>query len=477
VWLSVTSGIHFFEIFGASKRSKIISMKKIKNHYQHLIIGFGKGGKTLAAFLAKHGQEVALVERSTLMYGGTCINVACIPTKSLITNAEKKISYERAFDIKNNLTSFLRQKNYDNLETHPLVTVITGMASFISARAVRITFNGSNEDHITISADNVFINTGTEPDIPRISGIESSKRVFTSASLMDQSVLADKLIIIGGGFIGLEFADMYSKFGANVTVLDRGKIFLPKEDRDIAEEILKVLTEKKINVVMNASVLNVEDSEKGVMVQFTNEVANVSKIEGSAVLVATGRKPNINGLDLEAAGIEQDSRGFIKVNDQLQTNVDNIWAIGDINGGPQFTYISLDDFRIIRDQLFGGEYTSVSKRKLTASSVFITPPLAQIGLRETEAIEKGYHIKIARLAASAIPRARIQNNTKGILKSVINAETNKILGCTLFCVEASEMINTIQVAMNANLDYQLIRDSIFTHPSMTEAFNDLYATV
>jgi pyruvate/2-oxoglutarate dehydrogenase complex dihydrolipoamide dehydrogenase (E3) component len=200
------------------------------------------------------------------------------------------------------------------------------------------------------------------------------------------------------------------------------------------------------------------------------------KVEGSAALIATGRKPNTAGLNLAAAAIETDARGFINVNDKLQTSAHNVWAIGDINGGPQFTYISLDDFRIIRDQIFGGDYT-INKRKAIASSVFITPPLAHIGLRENEAKEKGYRIKVARLPAAAIPRARIQNNTTGILKSVVDADSNKILGCTLFCVEASEMINTIQVAMNAGIDYQVIRDSVFTHPSMTEAFNDLYASI
>jgi pyruvate/2-oxoglutarate dehydrogenase complex dihydrolipoamide dehydrogenase (E3) component len=450
-------------------------MKKVKDHYPNLIIGFGKGGKTLASFLAKQGQEVALVERSEMMYGGTCINVACIPTKSLITNAEKKIPYNKAFQIKNDLTSLLRKKNYDNLESQALVTVITGSAAFVSSHEVSISLKGSGDKQL-ISADRIFINTGTEPAIPEISGIKDSKKVFTSASLMDQSGLPDKLIIIGGGFIGLEFADMYSKFGAEVTLLDHGKVFLPKEDRDIADEIHKVLTEKGIKIIINASASRITDTDNGLVVQF-NADGKVENVEGSAALLATGRRANTTGLNLAAAAIETDERDFIKVNDKLQTSASNVWAIGDVNGGPQFTYISLDDFRIIRDQLFGGDYTSLNKRKTIASSVFITPPLAHIGLRENEAKEKGYRIQVAKLPAAAVPRARIQNNTTGILKSVVDADTNKILGCTLFCVEASEMINTIQVAMNAGLDYQVIRDTVFTHPSMTEAFNDLYASV
>jgi len=340
---------------------------------------------------------------------------------------------------------------------------------------VSISLKGSGDKQL-INADRIFINTGTEPAIPEISGIKDSKKVFTSASLMDQSGLPDKLIIIGGGFIGLEFADMYSKFGAEVTLFDHGKVFLPKEDRDIADEIHKVLTEKGIRIIINASTTKITDTDKGLVVQVKAD-GKVQNVEGSAALLATGRRPNTAGLNLAAAAIETDDRDFIKVNDKLQTSTGNVWAIGDVNGGPQFTYISLDDFRIIRDQLFGGDYTSINKRKTIASSVFITPPLAHIGLRENEAKEKGYRIKVAKLPAAAVPRARIQNNTNGVLKSVVDADSNKILGCTLFCVEASEMINTIQVAMNAGLDYQVIRDTVFTHPSMTEAFNDLYASV
>jgi len=451
-------------------------MKELKKHYQNLVIGFGKGGKTLAAYLATRGQDVALIEKSEMMYGGTCINVACIPTKSLITNAEKNIPYHEAIDIKNNLTSFLRQKNYDNLDKFPSVTIITGKARFLSEHEVEIAVNQTNQE-VRVTADRIFINTGTEPLIPEINGISSSRNVFTSASLMEQTGLPKHLIIIGGGFIGLEFADMYAKFGSKVTLLDRRKIFLPKEDTDIADEIYKAMTAKDISIINGASVESIHDSADGVILKY-KRIDGVSKeIEASAVLIAVGRKPNLEGLDVQAAGIRTNVRGFLDVDDQLKTSVKNIWAIGDINGGAQFTYISLDDFRIIRDQLFGGEYTSVSKRSAVASSLFTNPPLAHIGLREKDAIAKGYRIRVAKLPAASVPRARILNSTQGLLKSVIDADTNKILGCTLFCVEASEMINTIQVAISAGLDYRVIRDTIFTHPSMSEAFNDLYALV
>ncbi len=450
-------------------------MKKLKKHYKNVVIGFGKGGKTLAAFLANHHEDVAVIEKSEMMYGGTCINVACIPTKSLITNADKNIPYPEAIAIKDDLVMLLRQKNYDNLDKLPTVTLITGKARFLSRREIGIVLNKTNEE-VSITADRIFINTGTIPFIPEIPGIDRSRNVYTSTSMMEEKALPERLIIIGGGFIGLEFADMYAQFGSKVTILDRREKFLPNEDEDMASEIRKSMTAKGIEIVTGAAVEEVRDSSTGIVVRFTQQGTS-REMEASAVLVAAGRKPNVEGLDLAVAGIQTTAKNFVEVDDQLKTNVDNIWAIGDINGGPQFTYISLDDFRIIRDQLFGGDYTSTRKRQVTASSVFITPPFAHVGMRERDALANGLRIKVARLAASAVPRARILNDIQGLLKSVIDADTGKILGCSLFCVDASEMINTIQLAMNAGVDYRVIRDMIFTHPSMNEAFNELYASV
>ena len=451
--------------------------KIIKDHYENLIIGFGKGGKTLAAWLAKHGKDAAIIEQSDKMYGGACINVACIPSKSLIENAGKKMPYHQAFDVKNELTSFLRKANYDKIENLPSAIVITGKASFISPNEINVKFSDTGEEK-KIKADKIFINTGSQPFIPPIEGIDTSDKVFTSISLMEQSVLVKKLVIIGGGFIGLEFADMYAEFGAEVTVLDRSETFLPKEDHDVADEVDKILTAKKINIFTGISVEKIEDIDKDtVSVQYKNKDGFEEGLEASAILVATGRNPMLEGLNIAAAGIKTDKRGYVEVDEFLKTNVRNIWAIGDINGGPQFTYISLDDFRLIRDQLSGGNYTSLKQRKQVASSVFINPQLAHIGLREKEAAEKGYDFKVAKLPAAAIPRARINGSINGFLKTIVDKKTNKILGCTLICDEANEMINTIQVAMNAGLDYQVIRDTIFTHPSMTEAFNDLYSLI
>ena len=452
-------------------------MKTNEHHYQNLIIGFGKGGKTLAAYLAKQGEKVAIVEKSEMMYGGSCINIACIPTKSLIVNAEKKIPYAKAFQAKNDLTAFLRAKNFEKLDGLDLATVIPGEASFVSAHQIKVK-QRSNTPDLTITADRIFINTGSLPAIPEIPGLASSKKVFTSTSLLDQAGLPDKLIIIGAGFIGLEFADMYAKFGAEVIVLNNNKEFLPKEDKDIADEMYEILSAKGIQIIGGAQITQVSDQQNNqVQVSYKNAENKLVQINANAILMATGRKPNIDHLNVDAAGVKLDKKGYVLVDEHLKTSQPHIWAIGDINGGPQFTYISLDDFRIIRGQLFGGDYTSTRQRKQVAFSVFTSPPMSHIGLREKEAIEKGYQIKVVKLAAASIPRARILNETQGLLKTIVDEKTNKIIGCTLLCVDSSEMINTVQLAMNADLDYQVLRDTIYTHPSMTEAFNDLYALI
>lgn len=444
----------------------------MKKHVKNLIIGFGKGGKTLAAFLAKQGESVALVEQSADMYGGSCINIACIPTKSLIAEAEKGIDYPRAHEIKDLLTASLRQTNFEKLAGLENVDVITGKAAFRSPHEVTIQLAAGGETRI--AAERIFINTGSQPSIPPLKGIGSEK-VFTSASLIAEAGRPEKLTIIGGGFIGLEFADMFAKFGSEVTVLDKHTRFLPDEDEDIAGELFKVLTEKTIHILNDASVEKVDDVSNGLVKVFFTQAGHPKSLETNAVLVATGRKPNTDGLNLEAAGIQTDKKGYVQVDHQLKTNVPHIWAIGDSNGGPQFTYISLDDFRIISNQLTGNhQYASLNDRQPFPTCVFVSPPLAQAGLRERKAREKGYEVKVFKIPASAIPKAAILNERRGLLKAVVDAKTHRILGCTLFCAEAHEIINTVQLAIHAGVTYDTLANTIFTHPSMTEALNELF---
>ena len=446
--------------------------------YNAIIIGFGKGGKTLAAYLAEQGQSVAIVERSDKMYGGTCINIGCIPTKTLVHAAklaphgvswtDQKNYYAQAIRQKEDVVSLLRQKNYDNLTHHPNITVYTGTGSFTSPDKVEVSLSGREKE--TLQAPRIFINTGAESIIPPIEGIKGNPHVFTSTSIMELKELPEKLAVIGGGYVGLEFASMYASFGSQVTVLEGHADLIPREDRDVADIVKDVLEKKGITFRMNAKVQSIAGKEIAVRDAVSGEPFH---LEADAILLATGRRPFTEGLNLEAAGVETDERGAVKVNERLQTTNPHVWAIGDVKGGLQFTYISLDDYRIIREDLFGDSARSTADRDPVGYSVFIDPPLSRIGLNEEEALRKGLNVKIGKLPVAGIPRARTLGETEGLFKVVIDADTNKIVGCMLFGPESSEVLNSVAVAMKAGMDYTFLRDFIFTHPSMSEALNDL----
>ena len=446
--------------------------------YDDIIIGFGKGGKTLAAELARQGHKVAMIERSDKMYGGICINIGCIPTKTLVHAAklaphgvswtDQKNYYAQAIRQKEDVVSLLRQKNYDNLTHHPNITVYTGTGSFTSPDKVEVSLSGREKE--TLQAPRIFINTGAESIIPPIEGIKGNPHVFTSTSIMELKELPEKLAVIGGGYVGLEFASMYASFGSQVTVLEGHADLIPREDRDVADIVKDVLEKKGITFRMNAKVQSIAGKEIAVRDAVSGEPFH---LEADAILLATGRRPFTEGLNLEAAGVETDERGAVKVNERLQTTNPHVWAIGDVKGGLQFTYISLDDYRIIREDLFGDSARSTADRDPVGYSVFIDPPLSRIGLNEEEALRKGLNVKIGKLPVAGIPRARTLGETEGLFKVVIDADTNKIVGCMLFGPESSEVLNSVAVAMKAGMDYTFLRDFIFTHPSMSEALNDL----
>lgn len=451
-------------------------------HYDAVIIGFGKGGKTLAGSLAGMGKKVAMIEKSDKMYGGTCINVGCIPTKSLVNSAkasviqkpgsyeEKNRLYWEAVEEKRRLTGMLRKKNFDKLNDLDNVTVYNGLGSFVSANRVKIE---TAEETLEVEGDQIFINTGSVSVIPPIKGIEGNPYVYTSDSLMDLDVLPKRLAIIGGGYIGLEYASMYTDFGAEVTVYQIEDKLIPREDRDIAEAIQKAFEDKGVHFEMNVQTEEIENAGSEAVVHYKKDGTALTA-GADAVLIATGRKPNTEGLNLEAAGVEKTPRGAVRVDEKLRTSVPNIWAMGDVAGGLQFTYVSLDDFRIVKDQLTGSGKRASSDRTVPYS-VFIDPPFSRVGLNEEEAAAQGYHVKIAKLPAAAIPKAQVLRKPVGLLKAVIDADTNKILGTMLFCEESYEMINIVKLAMDAGLDYTVLRDQIFTHPTMSEALNDLFA--
>ena len=442
-------------------------METIKN----IIIGFGKGGKTLAKFLAQKGEEVLVIEKSNKMYGGTCINIACLPSKRLIIEAANGVSYVDAVNGKNEMTAQLREKNYHMLADEKTVTVLDGEAHFIADHEIEVKL--SNGKKVQYKGDRIFINTGAVPVMLPIPGLKESKYILDSTQAMDEKKMPKNLTIIGAGYIGLEFASMFAKYGSKVTVLDHNKEFLAREDEDISNAVRKDMEDAGIKFELGADIEKITDETSDAKITYQiNEERKT--INADRILVATGRKPNTENLGLENTAIETTDRGAIKVDDFLRTTVDNVWAIADVKGGLQFTYISLDDFRIIKDQLFGTGARMVSDRKVVPYTVFISPALSQVGLNEKQANKLGKEYKLFKLPVTAIPKAKVAKDNRGLFKALVDPETEKILGATLYGIESYELINMISLAMKAHLSYTVLRDQIYTHPTMSEAFNDLF---
>jgi pyruvate/2-oxoglutarate dehydrogenase complex dihydrolipoamide dehydrogenase (E3) component len=453
-------------------------------HYDLVVIGFGKAGKTLAGYMASQNKKVAVIEKDKKMYGGTCINVACIPTKALVYKAERAslipnsykaraAYYKEAIEAKDELTGMLRDKNYHKLADNPNIRIYDGVGSFETDHIIRITSESGTSQ---IEGDKILIDTGARPFLPPIEGLNASKRVFLSETLLNQKILPKKLVVIGGGYIGVEFASMFNLFGSEVTILQDSDIFLPREDQEIALAVLASLTKRGIKVIKNAKITRIVDYEKESGV-FYSTPDGATHVKGDAILVAAGRRPNIEELNLSNAGVELTERKAIKTDSTLKTSKDNIYAAGDVVGGLQFTYISLDDFRIVKSALSGLNSRTNLNRGAVPYSVFITPCFSRVGLTEQEAVQKGYKILVGRLPASAIPKSHILRETDGLDKVIINEEDHTILGAHLFSAESYEVINIIKLAIDSKIPYEVLRDSIYTHPTMAEGLNDLFAAV
>lgn len=441
--------------------------------YDAIMIGFGKGSKTLAADLAKQGKKVAMIEKSNQMYGGTCINEGCIPSKSLIIQAGK-FAYEEAIQNKEALIAKLRQKNYDKLDQLENVTIYTAMAEFVSDHEILVK---NEEIEEVLYGDYIFINTGSTSIEPTIDGVKDTKHVLYSAQMIKQTTLPKRLAIIGGGYIGLEFSSMYARYGSEVHVFEHGDRLVKREDEDVAKAIQEVLEKQGVQFHFHVSVKAVHNEDEQVVVTCKDKDNKEISEMYDTVLLATGRKANTEALRLEKAGVDVDARGNVVVNEHLQTSVPHIYAMGDVKGGLQFTYISLDDYRIVKDHVLKEGKRTIYNRGNIAYSVFISPTFSRVGLSAQEAIEAGYSIKVAQLPAAAIPRANVDGQVEGMMKAIIDTKTDLLLGCVLFNAHSEEMINFIALAMDQGLPYQAIRDHVFTHPSMLEALNDLFAGV
>ncbi len=456
-------------------------------YYDDIIIGGGKAGKTLAPALVADGRKTALVERSLNMIGGGCINIACIPTKTMVASAEvaHTVQNSAAYGVntsaptvdlaaviqrKRSVVQSARAMNLHNLETALGSNLIVGIARFVAPKTIEVAMAEGTIRLLT--AERLFINTGTRPLIPSVPGLKEAG-VLTSESIMELEHLPEHLIVLGSGYIGLEFAQMFRRFGCRVTVIGQSEQILSQQDLDMATTVQTLLERDGIEFLLKAKVLRVERSGNATLLQL--QVADREMtLQGTQLLVAVGRAPTTDTLNLAAAGVATDARGFIQVNDRLETNLPGIWALGDINGGPQYTHVSLDDYRIVKANLIDGGNRSARDR-LVPSCLFIDPELAHVGLTETEAQQQGYAIRVAKLDASAIPRAKTLGQTDGLLKAIIDTETGRILGCSLLCHEAGEVISTVQMVMQARMPYTVLRDGVLTHPTMTEGLNLLFS--
>jgi probable pyridine nucleotide-disulfide oxidoreductase len=460
--------------------------------YDAIVIGSGKGGKILATYLGKQNHKVALIERDPMMVGGGCINLACIPTKTFIASARLVHSIGRAaeFGIQvegvsvdwpgvrkrvEEVVSEMRALNLKNFTSLPKLDFILGTGRFLGPQIVQVAQNDGVVRLLT--SERIFIDTGTRPAVPDLPGL-SDVPFLTSDTIQKLEAVPSSLLVLGAGYIGLEFAQMMHRFGSKVTVLERGPQILSHEDSDVAEALADCLRREGIEIRLDAAAEQVNQSSDGQVSVTFRTPKGKQEWMGSNLLVALGRVPVTKDLDLPAAGVEMTAKGFIKVNDRLETNVSGIWAIGDVSGGPQFTHASLDDFRILRDNVFGNGSRSRSDRYVP-STLFTDPELAHVGLTEKEAVSRGLEIRVLKVPITplTIPRARTTGKMDGLLKAIVEKSTQRILGCTILAAEAGEMIGTVQAFMIAEMPAAKLRDAVLSHPTMVEGFNALFASL
>ena len=458
----------------------------VSEQYDAIIIGAGQSGGPLSTTLAGAGIKTAIIEK--VHVGGTCINEGCTPTKTMVASARIAYLTKRAADYGVNTGSVtvdlkkVRQRKRDivdswrnsgqkRIEDTDGVDLIFGEAKFLEPKKIHVKLNDQNSQRLT--ADKIFINTGARPVIPPLPGLETVP-YLNSTSIMELDEIPEHLLVLGGGYIGLEFGQMFRRFGSEVTIIQRSNQLLSKEDRDIAEEVHKILEDDGIEILLNSAAISIEKRNR---INLKISTQNGEKeIEGTHILVATGRRPNTDQLNLDGAGIETDQRGFIKVNNKLETSVSGIYALGDVKGGPAFTHISYDDYRIIKSNLLENGNRATDDR-LIPYTVFIDPQLGRVGLSETEAREKGYNIKIAKMPMSYVNRAIEIEEIRGLMKAVINADNDQILGCAILGIEGGEIMALLQMAIMGKIPITRIRDGIFAHPTLAESLNNLFSSI
>lgn len=455
-------------------------------HFENLILGSGQGGKLLAWHLARSGQRTAVVERRWV--GGACPAVACLPSKNEIWSARVAHLARHAAQF-GTLTSAVttdmakvRQRKQDMIDREIAfhlqayetsgATLIMGSGRLVGPKTIDVALNGGGTR--TVSGDRVFINVGTRAAMPNVPGLAEA-RPLTHVEALEVDYLPAHLIVLGGGYVGIEMAQAFRRFGSRVTIIETGSQLMSREDADVSAEMRRILEDEDIQVAVSAEPVKVTGlSGKQVSIRLRT-ASGEQTIEGSDLLVAAGRLPNTADIGLRLAGVELDSRGYIRVNDRLETTAADVWAIGECAGSPQFTHVSVDDFRIVKDNLAGGQRSTLDR--LVPYCMFTDPPLARVGLSEAEAKRQGVAVRTATLPMSNVLRTEATDETKGFMKVLVAAGDDRILGFTMIGSEAGEVMAAVQTAMLAGLPFSKLRDAVFTHLTVAEGLGPLLGKV
>jgi pyruvate/2-oxoglutarate dehydrogenase complex dihydrolipoamide dehydrogenase (E3) component len=455
------------------------------DHYKAIVIGSGQGGTPLCQALAKAGWHTAIIEREYV--GGTCVNVGCTPTKTMVASGRVAYLAQRGDDYgvhtgriridmkrvrrrKRDIVNNSRNRNQASIEKTKNLDLIFGEASFTGAKSIQVRLENGGQRALT--ADYIFINAGCRPATPSLDGLREVP-ALDSTSIMELGAVPKHLLVLGGGYVGLEFGQLFRRLGSKVTIVHSGGQLLTHEDADVAQEVAAILKQDGIDVLLNAKAEGVKKT--GARIKLTVRTGKKLKtLEGSHLLVATGRVPNTEKLNLSAAGVAIDDHGFIKANSNLETDADGVYAIGDIKGGPAFTHISYDDFRILRTNLLEKGSASTDGRQVPYT-VFIDPQLGRIGMTEAEARAQSRKIRVAKMPMPYVARALEVAESRGFMKAVVDAETNQILGAAVLGVEGGEIMSQLQLAIMGKLPYTVLRDAVFAHPTLAESLNNLFA--
>ena len=454
-------------------------------HYDAIVIGSGQGGTPLCQALANAGLRTALIEK--IHVGGTCINEGCTPTKTMVASGRVaylarrgldygvhtgalRIAMERIRKRKRDIVNSFRSGNENRIAKTKNLDLIYGVASFTGPKSIAVRTPKRGELHFT--ADRYFLNAGCRPAIPKILGL-ADVPFLTSTSIMELAKVPPHLLVLGGGYVGLEFAQLFRRLGSRVSIIQSAAQLLGHEDQDVAEAVAAILQEDGIQIHLNSKIEKVSRSRNRITATFRT-AGKSRKVEGAHLLVATGRVPNSDTLNLPAAAVSTDARGFIPVNEKLETSAKDIFALGDIKGGPAFTHISYDDFRVIRTNLIEkGSATTINR--LVPYTVFIDPQLGRIGMTEAEARAQNRVIRVAKMPMNYVARALEVDESRGFMKAIVDTSTNQIIGAAVLGFEGGEIMAQLQIAMMGQLPYTTLRDAVFAHPTLAESLNNLFS--